>query len=189
MADLPEYKFDYVEDLEGLIVSMFRRDPVFVALVKVLAQEAQGAENVVWACIAERRVATAVGAQLDQYALLVGEPRGGLTDGDLRRFIQARILSNLSNGEAWRLTKVLRVLTESARVLYLPVYPAGMAFNFQPDALVSSLSRVRIKRQMEAIAGAGIAVYYITEAPVGAFGFLDDDDAQGFDEGGLAEVI
>lgn len=185
---IPAYIFDHVEAALAELVS--RLDHPFIqALVRIFAEELQEIEDVLFALVVERFLDAAVGAQLDQWAKVVGERRDGFNDEELRDFIRARILSNLSNGEAPRLTTILSLLMRSDNVRYAPVYPAAMAFDYIRSTPSSEARRTRVKAQMETVAPAGVAIDAIVEAPEGYFGFADDPDALGFGEGGFSEVI
>lgn len=185
----PHYKWDYHEELAGYLTSSLQGATIH-AIVRIIAEGFQATENDAQGIISQRLLDEAVGVHLDALGRLVGEPRGGLLDEDYRRFIAARILTNMSAGEAPRLIRILSLLTRATRVFYQPIYPAGMAFDYTIENPLPDTVRTRIKEQMQEEApAAGVAVHYITEAPLAAFGFADDDDALGFDEGGFAETI
>lgn len=186
---LPDHKFDFVDEMVGDLTSYLQK-PKLRALVRVVAHEVQASEDLAWACIAERLVTTARGRQLDQWGKVLRERRDGLPDEEYRSFLQARILSNLSNGEPDRMSQILAILTKATSIFYQPLFPAGMAFDYAvPEDIPSRASLDRIMVQLQDVAGAGIAVYYITKAVAGSFGFAEDPDALGFDDGKLAEVV
>jgi len=189
MPDVPVHLFDYVERLKRELSTFFFCIEDMQKLVELSASRQQIAEDVAYAMIVERFIDTSAGAQLDQWGKVVGEARLGLVDGEYRQFIKARIRSNLSNGTIREMTLILKLLTNAINVRYSPLYPAGMQFDYVSGVLTSSASKDRIKRQMIEVAGAGIAVHYITEATEGYFGWDGDDEALGFGQGSFAGVI
>lgn len=184
----PSHKFDYEEEARILLTAILRT-PNIRSLMQIWAIEAQDVEDAGYGLMMGMLLNGSDGRLLDLWGGIIGEPRRGLLDGEYRRFVQARILSNLSTGTAPELIAILTLLTRADSVLYQPLYPAGMAFDFQSGAIVSPASRERILTQMLAVAPSGVAVDYITDGPLGSFGFDDDTTALGFGEGGLAETI
>jgi hypothetical protein len=150
------------------------------------------AEDSAFNLIAERLLDTSVGVQLDVWGLVVGERRDGLSDDEYRAFIEARILSNLSNGEIDRLTQILATLGRASgdapTVLYFPLYPAGMWFNYATDRPATADMAARIVTQMTEVAPAGVGVDFIVETPIIAFQF-DGPAGTGFDEGEFGRTL
>ena len=181
---LPAYIFDHVDRAIDMIVTRLKK-PRITGFIITAAYEIEQLEDTLWQMIAERLLATAVGVNLDQYGKLVGEPRNGLTDGDYRAFIEARILSNLSNGEVNRLTQILSVIGRSiGPVIYHPLYPAGMWFSYPTSSPSDATTAARIVTQMTEVAPAGVEVAYIVETTETPFAYDGpDDEGLGFDVG------
>ena len=186
---MPPYIFDHVEKALAEIVTLLDQ-PNFRAFIKTAATEVQELETVIHDCIVERMLDHAVGAQLDQYGEVVGEPRNGLLDGEYRSFIQARIWTNLSHGTPDEMTAILAVIGRAvSAVTYHPLYPAACAFDYATQVANSDDARDRIVVQMTEAAPAGVLVDYIVEAQADYFGFADDPEALPFTEGWFSEVI
>lgn len=83
------------------------------ALLSALAGPAQELEDALYQLLTERDIDTAIGTQLDDLGLIVGEARQGRDDDTYRRFVRARISVNRSKGT------VLDVLTVASLVLDL----------------------------------------------------------------------
>jgi hypothetical protein len=80
-------------------------------LLGALVRPYQDLEDTAQAMIAQRDVRVAVGAWLDQLGALVGQKRQGIADDDVyRRFVQARIHTNKSDGEPERMYRITRVI-------------------------------------------------------------------------------
>lgn len=184
----PTYISDHPTRAVANLISKFDGATLLKLLVLVLVNEVQELENTYFDLISERQLSDAVGAQLDQYGKIVGELRSGLFDTAYRRFIEARILTNLSEGEVPRLIEVVDLITEAISVLYMPTYPAAYIIQYTRDGFTSESFRSRVRRQVEAITPSGVGLE-VVEANEGAFGFADDPTALGFGEGEWAEII
>lgn len=187
---LVPYIFDHVDRRIARIVSKLTRAARFVSLVRMYAEELQELEDSLFNLIAERTLDASQGAQLDQWGLLVGEPRNWLTDGEYRAFIGARIATNLSEGTVDNMTAILATLGRATLpVMYHPLYPAAMQFSYVTDAPVIDSTAARLQAQMIEAAPAGVDIAFIVEAPTGYFGFDLDPDSLGFDDGEFARVL
>lgn len=71
-----------------------------------LMESVQSAEDAIQQLFSERRIDTAVGAQLDIIGKIVGQARGELDDDTYRRYCRARIATNRSNGTFEDIIKV-----------------------------------------------------------------------------------
>lgn len=186
---IPPYIFDHVDRAVSSIVS-YLRQPRFTALVEALGEEVQCLEDALWAAIAERRLSVAVGANLDQWGDLVGELRRGLTDGEFRAFIEARIRTNVSEGTLDELTAILAIIGRAVQpVQYSPIYPAGLFLEYVTEQPASAAAAARIVAQMEEAAPSGVAVYRVVEGVPGYFGFAGNNNALGFGEGQWAHKL
>jgi len=184
----PVHIHDHVEQALALLLEQFKDKPNLEALVDALVTQVQDLEDVFHALIYERLPDTAIGAQLEQIGELVGELRGGLSDEDFRRFIRARIQVNLSCGEPERLIGVLKTLTGADNVQLEQCHPTTAILFYEVASALTTSLRTRIKTQMYDAVGAGVQLHIVEHGPE-YFGFLDDPDALGLDEGFLAEEI
>lgn len=178
---------DHVRRAKSHLTSDFRR-PTIEALTAAFVESVQELEVVFYQLIVARFVDSAVGAALDQLGALVGERRDGLNDVDYRRFVRARITSNGAEAEIPRLLSVLRTITGAFSVHYMPEYPAGYRVAYVVPEFLSAGIRARIAETVERMTTSGVG-FDIVEAESGYFGFADDPDALGFDEGVFAEEI
>lgn len=87
-------------------------------LIAVLAGPAQDIENALQQLLLNRAVDTAEGVQLDQLGVLVGQPRGGLSDDDYRRYLRARIATNRSGGVTEDLIRVASLIVNNVSAVY-----------------------------------------------------------------------
>lgn len=189
MTDKPSYIFDHEDRATGDLISALRR-PILRAIVRAFGAQVQELEDAAYSCISDRLLSVAVGAQLDAWGEVVGERRGGLDDLEYRRFLAARIIANRAQG---RPDELLRVAALVAQPLaqpprYIPRYPACYTLQTVRSAGWSPEGAARVGALLASITPAGVG-YAITDASAGYFGFSDDPEALGFDEGELADVL
>lgn len=185
------YLFDYAERAIAALVYRLRK-PRLVALVEAFAEELQVIEDTAFALVEERFLDTADGAQLDQLAAVLDATRDGLSDEDLRARLRVRILANRSRGEGDRLLRIVALSTARGPVWLRPVFPAGLRIEFpSPPGSPLSATRARIAREeLGRAVASGVQVDELVEwTDGGVFGFEDDPDALGFDDGELAEDV
>lgn len=189
MTDYPRYIFDHEERAAADLVSALRR-PILRAIVRAFGAQVQELEDAAYACISDRLLDVAVGAQLDAWGEVVGERRGGLDDLEYRRFIQARLIANRAQGRPDELLRVAALvaqpLVEPAR--YTPRYPACYTLQVVRSVGWSPEGAARVGALLASITPAGVG-WGLINAPSGAFGFEDDPEALGLDEGLLADLI
>lgn len=140
--------------------------------ISALTGAMQSLRDTLQTMLTDRRIDTAIGAQLDVLGKIVGQPRNGLVDADYRRYIRARILTNKSNG---RISEVIRI----AKLITAEEAPRIKVENDGVAALVVNLEDVPISRDLAAIVqefmlqavGGGVRVYvrYTPSALAGAF--------------------
>lgn len=172
---------DYAERAKARILSQYREKPKLVALVMTLAAAVQEIESALFDVIDQTAVGTAVGSWLDQLGNIVGEERGGVGDVLYRRYINARIAANGSEGtleniidviEAWygspfpdlRLTELGRMNVE-----------IDLA---DPDVTAESVDRlIKLLRDTRA-AGVGIELFWQQDAGTKIFTFSSSSSVE-----------
>lgn len=191
MADEEAYHVpDVVEKALLDDLRQFRNSINMRNVTVVLLQKVQELEDVVYSLNVDRRLDTASGVHLDVYGKLVGEERRGLSDAEYRKFIKARIQTNLSEGEIDRILFILETITGADSVEYFPGYPASFIVQFAVDSVpLNNTLADRISVQITEATGAGIGAQVVEYKTVGAFGFDGDDEALGFGEGVWARTI
>ena len=179
---------NHAERAKDLLTSDFDAATNVRALLDVLLAEVQEVEQVFYDLIVEQYLSTAVGEQLDRIGAIVGEARAGLGDTAYRNFIGARIQTNITESTIPTLLDVISTITGSSDVLFSPTYPASFELYYVIGAFTDEGTRARILTQLEALTPAGVG-FRATEAVTGYFGFDDDPDSLGFDEGIWSEEI
>lgn len=130
MSD-PILKLTHVtEGLERLLVQ-FQGQPNIEGILRSYLNQAQEIEVMLFSLMAERYVATAVGAQLDGIGRIVVEPRGSRNDDDYRVAVIGRISRNSADSK-----------TEDIIALFVLLLP-GYTFDVQ-DGPGPAAFRVRI---------------------------------------------
>jgi hypothetical protein len=184
----PVYIYDHVDRAKANLTSDYSDAVKVRGLVAAFVSEIQEVEQVMYELIVSRYIGNASDAQLDQYGAAVGEPRAGLTNAEYRKFILARILTNLGEGEIPRLLEVVKTITSASRVKYTAAHPAHFLVEYVRGGYTSAAFRNRVKSQVLELTPAGVG-FTVIEANEGYFGFNDDPDAFGFDVGEWAEEI
>lgn len=165
------------------------RQPRITSLARALAEGAQTMEDELFGLIVNRELGAATGASLEQWGAVVGEQRGGLTDAEYRRFIEARILANNSGGSTDEMIKIWELVTgPSVSVQHFQIFPA--TFHLQVVRAVAMTDEVtrRVVRIMDDAKPSGIAMTLV-EAVVGYYGFSPDPDASPLDVGTFARTL
>ncbi len=176
----------------GRLLWQFRNratDTNIQRLVRVIVGQVEPLRDRIIALIEERTLDEAVGVHLDQWGTVIGLGRGGLGDDAYRIALQARLAVYLSNGTPEQLITIMRLLVGQLTVRLIEYYPATVLLQYYYRATPTTADeRLTIVAQMDAAAAAGVAVE-IVEVPTGYFGFAEDPDALGFDEGAFATLI
>lgn len=182
-----EYIPDHRDRARADLPSQFRDKPHIEAAIAAWAKAVQTFEDLLWGVLQARHLDTATGHQLEQLAALVGEARGGLLDGELRRFVRAKIASRRARNAA-AFIELWQLVTQSTDTELLHLYPA----HYQLQAVVPDWPRdlliERISAFMDAVRPGGIGADHVLATPA-YFGFDDDPDALGYDAGALSERI
>jgi hypothetical protein len=152
----------------------FRETTDFKALVEVLLQHFQDAEDALWSLNTLRWLDTATHAQLDELGALVGEPRGAHTADDVYRlWVKARILVNRSNGKPEELLHILALLEPDATTDITEYYPAFYLLT-AIDTAADPVELAAILHQAKP-AGVGTGFVY-SPLPASEIFTLSDDD-------------
>jgi hypothetical protein len=111
MSSNAGYILDVGSDAVNLLTSARAKQPLTSTLTRSLATGVQDIENTTFDLGLALQLASASGEWLDRFGAIVGELRGGLADAAYRRFIQARIQINRSQGEHERLIRIAQLMT------------------------------------------------------------------------------
>lgn len=95
-------------------------------LVEAIMQNIQVIESIYRQLLDERSVYTAIGVQLDNIGVIVGEARAGKDDGAYRQSILNQIAINAADGTAESILSLLRVITQSSQSRIFEHYPAAL---------------------------------------------------------------
>ena len=160
-------------------------------LVAALAAPANDIENAFQQLLLQRTIDAAVGAQLDQLGKLVGQPRGGLTDDDYRRYIRARIATNTSSGKTEQLINIavliVNDITVNVQVVGWTI--ATVVVTLAANAVTTSVAQITYSFLVQAKeAGVRLILIYSIVGPSTTF-TLDGTAAQALDNGHMAGSI
>lgn len=176
--------------LEEELLVQFRNRAKWTGLLTGLLGVVQSLEEDVYDLRTERLLSVATGAQLWQFARIVGEPQGALSEAQWRNFIQARILVNLCEGTPDEIIKILRIvaapLTAGTDVVYQLLPPASYELTIFTDAPMSAALAVRVLDFMADVNPAGVGSQVVEADGASPFRF---DSGPGFDVGKLAWIL
>jgi hypothetical protein len=131
-------------------IEQFKGDkPVLDGLIRTYVEQVNDWELAFWEVINERLLENAIGAQLDIWGKLVGEPREFRTDEDFKIAIRLRLRVQRSQGKTQDVLEVTSALLGATpwtyRELYLASFIVEVA-NLEPvflRTLARALSRTR----------------------------------------------
>lgn len=137
---------DHVEQAKERLAGR-DKTPNTEAFIGILTGQIQDAEDAWWQLYAERGVNDAVGAQLDDIGVIVGQPRDGASDDDYRRFLSARIAANNSEGTLNDFIKVARSIINDASltVRLEPQYPAALVVYIEGGSITAGTADILIE--------------------------------------------
>ena len=181
---LENHQSEMIDNLFG----QYRQSDVIRGIADVFGRQAQDLEDAFWGLIVDRFLDYAIGAQLDQVGALVGEERRQADEEEYRRAISSRILVNKSTATVEEIILILQTLIGTEDVQIQQVYPAGLIISYVVASAFTANQRARIVEQTLQAIAAGVGLEMI-EAEPGYFGFLEDPDALGFEEGIFSEGI
>lgn len=164
---LLEKIWSYGDEAVDRLIGIYQRKERWQGLMRGLAAGLQRVEDDAYDVLFSTILELAGGDALDQWGRMVGEPREGLTDGEYRPFIEARILANLSDGTPGDLIQIYGIITEANRVLHWDHYPAGFRLTAFRDDPMGEMRVDRVVRMMRDIKPGGIQMV-LCEALTGA---------------------
>lgn len=180
------YNPDHVEDGLDRLLGQFREANNIREINRIILEEVQQLEDALFDLFVLRTLELSTGETLDLYGKVVGERRGGRSDETYRNFIQARILSNLAQGDINRIIKIIRIYVEANSVEYYPMYPNAYNLVYEVDVDAPEDSRERIANRIELISPSGVGVR-VQEARPDTFRFGVED--QGWGDGTFSTHI
>ena len=178
---------DHPDRAVARLATQLRGKPRMEGLVRALALQAQEVEDATWPMFLET-IETSEGVQLDRLGHLVGQTRGGRTDGALRIWIKARVLLNRSSGSAEQILALFSALTATTGVPLVneEQFPAAFVLRAlgplaEPRAFADVLHTAKL-------GGVRAILEYLHTPPVAAFSFAGGPGL-GFNAGAIASAI
>lgn len=179
---------DHVDRARDDLLWQFKDSPRLVSLVEAMANAVQIFEDEAWNVYINRALQDAEGDQIDKFGAIVGEARGGLSDADYRKIIEARALAYTCVGLTDQFIDMFSFLTAPSTVRWEPLYPAGHTLYAFRDLPMEELYRNRVGRVMRSAKTGGVAMELI-EARTRHFGFDLDPNAEPYNVGIWARIV
>ena len=99
---------DHVDLGRALIISYYRGAPRLQRLSEILLTRVQEFEDLAYAYLTEQLLPSAQGVHLSRLGRRIGQRRGPFVDdGEYRRVIEARVLTNTSQGSVDRIVSIV----------------------------------------------------------------------------------
>ena len=166
MSSNAGYILDVASEAVALLTAARAKQPLTETLTRALAGEVQTIENTTFDLGQVLQLDAATGEWLDRFGAIVGELRGGLADAQYRRFIQARIQINRSQGEHERLIRIAQLMTGASFIQVTPAYPAGYTMLIVTPSPLSATIKARVRERMEQATAAAVGVDLVNGTPV-----------------------
>jgi hypothetical protein len=179
---------DHVAAALGRLLEQDKNKTNIAKLLTSLVTPQQDLESALWQLLTQRRITTAIGAQLDALGKLVGLARNGLSDTDYRVFIYVQIAVNTSRGRHEDLIAIAKLaLQNTAALIEVKNQPvaqvvARVGLITTTDTLGSQLAGFL---QAAAAAGVRVVTQWSNNSPGTTFTF---DIGPGFDVGKMAST-
>lgn len=181
-----------VLEAQELTLSQFENSPLFLGMINAFVSPLQDLQDTLYSILTQTFVTNAVGYQLDIIGQYVGLARQGFGDDIYRLFIQVKIAINNSQGTPNQIITIMMLITGATNCLYLQYQPASMDLQVNVD-LAPYLAGIGLSQQafidlIQTVIPAGVLLFGISsyDGPATAFGWFEDPDALGFDQGELA---
>lgn len=171
MSDLV-HDISHVPEALARLLEQYQGLPDPEAIITILATEIQKAEDALWGIATLRNINTATANQLDQLGTIVGFPRNTTDDDIYRLEIRAKIVKNVSQGQADRLISVYLFMTEATVVDYSDAWPMSV-FMMSDGMIPASLTDANLIYSLVKGAAAG-------GVKIGALGLFDGSGPFGF---------
>lgn len=174
------------EDAISNLIPLFKQSTV-KDLVSITGDRYQDLANTLHDIYNARFLDRATGISLDYLGAQVGQPRPlygpATTDNKYRALIKARIAANRSNGTLPEIYNILGFLG-AKNIIAEDVPNAAMRINIQGDFLLS------LQEILTTLIGATAPISLeINSYSDHFFGFLEDSESFGFDDGELGDSV
>lgn len=125
------------------LLEQFKDKQRLKKVIEILLRPLQEAEDMFWSLYTDRRLDSAVGAQLDVLGRIVLEKRDGRSDDDYRAIIRVKVKVLRSNGSAADLMAICDLMLQGTAYAYNEHYPAAILVEVlaTPVFAVSLLAR------------------------------------------------
>ena len=176
----------HIADALKRLVIQYAEKPNMVAALTAFVKQIQESEDTLFAQFEDRSLQTGIGVQLDNWGLILSQPRRGLDDETYRTRLFIRIAELNSQGTPQDMIAIFTALMRPASgfVLYSEIHPAGFCLTAVDPDPIGDLQDVA--EGMETARPAGVEVSCLISAPDPPFGFAGTPGALGFGAGGLA---
>lgn len=169
------------------LLDQFKDKARLKKLIEILLRPFQELDDVVWDFYINRRLDTAIGAQLDLIGKIVKEKRNGLADEDYRSFLRIKIRVLLSRGTGPDIMQICTLILGLAGYTYKEYFPAAQVVEVlsSPTFDLTILKRFLVRAKaggtrldlVDGSGGLGVRFHYGSEGTgvgygVGTYGSI-----------------
>lgn len=160
---------NHVAEALALLTEQFKGKPVIEALLSSAVRPVQRLEDELWILLWAWTVDHAVGAQMDDLGVVVGEAREGRSDDDYRIALRLRIRINRSMGRASDMVEISAMI--NALATYVEYFP--LAWEVSIYNVTNGGDIIRLLAQAKAASSYGVLLTSNgTDAEVFKFDYL-----------------
>lgn len=184
MSKVRSFIPDHLAELLGETISALTRTGPLRDLLGAFSAPIQQFEELLFGVALAGSPESASGRDLDLLGGLIGEFRGGLTDSEYRRVIQAAVWAARSKGTREEILGIFRLLVgEEGDVEYFDRYPANVELVYLRQASLTTLYKARVAAIVNRALPLGVGAEFASVDLTGGFQF------GGLDPGPPGEVV
>lgn len=180
MAETIDLILTHVDDAKDRLLEQYKGKPLIEGVICALGQQFQDLEDVLFSLIDGRKLANAIGTQLDLIGTIVGLPRAtGLSDDRYRILLTVKIGQNTSQGEPENLISTYGLLTGASSIYYQNLLQASVlvATNINIDPNNDPDDVAFLYDNLESVVAGGVRIDYLVcfSPDSDAFAFAGDN--------------
>jgi len=120
-----EHKNTHIVEACANLVTQFKEQPHFVAMLESVIQQVQELEDVLWSILNSRAFLIAADDRVDLVGSIVGEAREGRNDLDYKTALRGRMILNYSCGTIEQIISLIRNVAGDVRIEVKELFPAA----------------------------------------------------------------
>lgn len=188
------YDPNHVQEAKAIMAQQYRERTTPPQVISALLGEVQALEDAIWGVYIGRNILSAVGAQLDVFGKIVGQPRNGFSDADYLPQLLARVAVNRSSGTPEELYAIFKLVMFAGGTMRIQnFYPAAFEFFIGAAPMPVNWASIFLGfLQSARAAGVGGVLRYSLLTPAATLSFAASGGGAGpglgFNQGGFSSA-